>query len=46
MKGTHLHIRITEELKAQAQELADKDGRTLTNWIEWIIKQEIEKAAK
>jgi predicted DNA-binding protein len=45
MKDTHLHIRISTELKEQAQGLAEADGRTLANWIEQLIKKEIEKAA-
>jgi predicted HicB family RNase H-like nuclease len=46
MKTEHLHIRISDELKQQAQTLADADGRNLTNWVEWLIKKEIEKASK
>lgn len=46
MKDTYLHIRISSELKKQAQELATKDGRTLANWLEQLIRKEIEKAAE
>lgn len=46
MKDTRLNIRISSELKKQAQELAAKDGRTLANWLEQLIRKEIEKAAE
>lgn len=46
MKDTYLHIRITQELKAQAQKAAEADGRDLSNWITWLIKKEIEKAVQ
>jgi predicted DNA-binding protein len=41
-KTERLQIRITPELKAQLQALADADGRTVSNYIEQLIKQAIE----
>lgn len=46
MKDTYLNIRISSDLKQQAQKLAEADGRDLSNWITWLIRKEIEKAAK
>jgi predicted HicB family RNase H-like nuclease len=37
-----INIRVEAELKRQAKQLADKDGRSLSNWILKLIKQEIE----
>ena len=45
MKDTYINIKFNSELKAQAQEQAKKEGRTLSNWIEWLIRCEIEKAS-
>lgn len=41
-KTERLQIRITPELKAQLQQLAEADGRTVSNYIEQLIKQAIE----
>ncbi len=46
MKDTRLNIRVTVEFKEQAKKLAEADGRDLTNWITWLIRKEIEKAAE
>lgn len=43
MKTERLQIRITPELKEKLQELAAADGRSVSNYIETLIKQEIEK---
>lgn len=44
-KDTQLTIRINSELKKQATEVAKAQSRTLGNLIEYLLKQEIEKAA-
>lgn len=41
-KTERLQIRISPELKAKLQELADADGRTVSNYIEQLIKKAIE----
>jgi predicted HicB family RNase H-like nuclease len=46
MKDTRLNIRISSELKEQAQKLAEADGRNLSGWVTWLIRKEIEKAAE
>ncbi len=43
MKSERLQIRVTPELKEQLQELAKADGRTVSNYIEHLIKQQLEK---
>lgn len=41
-----LNLRIEAELKKQAKKLAEKDGRTLSNWVTRLIRREVEKADK
>lgn len=41
-----LNLRIEPELKKQAKKLAEKDGRTLSNWVTQLIRHEVEKAQK
>lgn len=43
MKTELLQIRLTKELKEQIKELAAAENRTATNYIETLIKREIEK---
>lgn len=43
MKTELLQIRLTKELKDQLRELAAAENRTATNYIETLIKREIEK---
>lgn len=45
-KETYIRLRCTEEFKAQAEKLASKDNRTLSNYIENLLKKEIEKMGK
>ena len=42
-KTERLQIRITPELKEKLQELADAENRTISNYIENLIKREIDK---
>lgn len=41
-KTERLQIRISPELKAQLQKLADEDGRTVSNYIEQLIRKAVE----
>lgn len=45
-KTERLQIRISPELKEQLQALADAESRTVSNYIEKLIKDEIEKTRK
>lgn len=40
-KTDRLQIRITPELKQKLQALADAEGRTISNYIEQLIKNAI-----
>lgn len=42
-KTERLFIRITPELKRKLQEMANAENRSLSNYIENILLQEIEK---
>jgi len=46
MKDTYINIKFNSELKSQAQKQAKKEGRTLSNWIEQLVKSALEKASK
>lgn len=39
-------LRIPEDLKERAQELAERDGRSLSNWIVRLIREKVEAAAE
>lgn len=41
-KSERLQIRITPELKEQLQRLAEADGRTVSNYVEQLIKAALE----
>ena len=41
-KSERLQIRITPELKAELQRLAEADGRTVSNYVEQLIKSAVE----
>ena len=40
-KTERLQIRITPEMKEQLQELAEAENRTVSNYIENLIKREL-----
>ena len=42
-KTERLQIRITPELKQQLQELAQADGRTISNYVEQLIKTAVDQ---
>lgn len=41
IKSDYIHIRLTPELKTAIAEAAKKDGRTMSNYIEWLVKKEL-----
>ena len=43
MNTERLDIRIAPDLKAQLQAAAEADGRSVSNYIEMLIKQELKK---
>jgi predicted DNA-binding protein len=40
---TVLNIRISEELKSKAEEVAKSEGRTLSNYVKYLVEQDIKK---
>ena len=42
-KTERLQIRISPELKQQLQRLAEAEGRTVSNYVEQLIKRELDK---
>ncbi|MFA5307330.1 MAG: hypothetical protein WC365_07825 [Candidatus Babeliales bacterium] len=46
MKDTQITFRINSDLKKQAAKVAKAQSRTIGNLIEYLLKQEIEKAQK
>lgn len=38
-----ISLRLSEETKSQLKALADADNRTITNYIETLIKEKIEE---
>lgn len=41
--NTRIMITLSQELADQVKNKADKDGRTVSNWIAMIIKKELEQ---
>ena len=42
-KTERIYVRITPELKEQLQAAADVENRTITNYVENLIKQALKK---
>lgn len=42
-RTSHIHVKIAPSVKAAAQNLASNSGRTLSNYIEHLLLNEIEK---
>lgn len=38
-----IQMKISPSLKEKAQKRADQEGRSLSNYIEWLIKKDLEK---
>ena len=43
MKTERLQIRISPELKQQLQRLAEAENRTVSNYIEHLIREKLER---
>jgi hypothetical protein len=41
-KDASVNVRLTSELRAKLQDLADADGRTLSNYIERVLNAHAE----
>lgn len=42
-KTDHIMMKIQPSLKAKAVERASEQGRSLSNYIEWLIKEDLRK---
>ena len=42
-KTERLQLRVSAEMKEQLEKLAAADGRTVTNYIEQLVRREIEQ---
>ncbi len=45
-KDKILNIRIDPELKKQAKKIAQDEGRSLSNWVTWLISRELKRHRK
>jgi len=41
-----LNLRIDPELKKAAKKLADKEDRSLSNWVTRLIQHEVDRASR
>lgn len=41
-----LNVRIDPDLKKKARRIAEAEGRSLSNWVTWLIEKEIDKTKK
>ena len=45
-RTAHIHLKTTSDIKDAAAKLAEKDGRTLSNYIESLLIERIQKDKK
>ena len=45
-KSKVLNLRINPDLKKKAKKVAEEDGRSLSNWVTYLIIREVQKAEK
>ena len=45
-KSESVTIRVTPEFKALILRLAKEDGRTMTTYLEWLVKQDARRKAR
>ena len=39
VKATQIHLRITEELKKEFEEAAEREGMELSAWVRWALRK-------
>ena len=44
-KSEYLQIKVTPDFKVQVQKYCDDTGRTITSLIDWLLREEMEKAS-
>ena len=42
-KTEFIAVKVTPSFKARAKALADEEGRSLSNYIEWLINNDIKR---
>lgn len=42
-KSEFIALKVTPSFKARAKALADEEGRSLSNYIEWLINNDIKR---
>jgi len=45
-KTEYLQLKVTPEFKAEVLKYCDDTGRTITSLIEWLLREEMKKAAQ
>ena len=43
MNDAIIRFRCPAELKEKAEQAAKKEGRSLSNWIKWLVERETKK---
>ncbi|MGD2118190.1 MAG: hypothetical protein PVG66_07520 [Chromatiales bacterium] len=38
-----INLRVEADLKKSVKKAADNDGRSMSNWIVWLIEKELKK---
>lgn len=41
IKSDYIRIRVTPDMKTAIAEAAKKDGRSMTNYLEWLVRKEL-----
>lgn len=41
IKSDYIRIRVTPDMKAVIANAAKKEGRSMSNYIEWLVKKEL-----
>jgi hypothetical protein len=39
VKATQIHLRITEELKKEFEDAAEREGMELSAWVRWTLRK-------
>lgn len=45
-KSEFIALKVTPSFKARAKALAEEEGRSLSNYIEWLINNDIKRREK
>lgn len=45
-KNVWIQMKVTPEFKEQAKKQAEREGRSLTNYLEWLVTKDAEREKK